>query len=223
VEQFVIDFKRHRNDWTAYLTHADELEEAGDVVRAALLRRQGELLRILRDAVLPAARSERTRTFKVVGDLPNGGGYVVRCCPKVVVLYTSLTPDGPFPHLNLQRSILRDPKRADYLPSRLREHFGFDIFNGTPQPRRVKPLRVFLRSGDNPEADDEPLPESFRDVGCLAEASAVVLEYLGRSGSAVRNWAGGLVLRKMGRRILGRVNGNGRIIDPAGRAIFDPP
>jgi hypothetical protein len=126
--------KACRDDWTAYGPAADQLEEAGDEAGARLARRQGEVLRAIVEEVTPAARSAAKRVV-VSGVLPCRSRFVCILTRKLAILRVVMPyrPSDPaafgriWEHrqtqFNLQRAIIADPGRPEYLPSRVRELF----------------------------------------------------------------------------------------------------
>lgn len=69
-----------RDDWTAYLAAADEREEAGDLQKAKVLRRQGETLRVIADHLDPATYGRGCRSQVSLVS--------VSCCDKVICTNT---------------------------------------------------------------------------------------------------------------------------------------
>jgi uncharacterized protein (TIGR02996 family) len=114
--------RARRHDWTAYLAHADYLEEQGDP-GAEKARLRAEIM----SAVMRGLRAALADPTGVVdGSLPGGGRYVVRARKRLVFLYVRTGPEGPLTQFNLCRDLVGRP---DYVPGRVRELFAPHHYN----------------------------------------------------------------------------------------------
>jgi hypothetical protein len=110
-----------RRDWASYLIAADQAEESGNDALAARLRRRGEALRTLVEAVREAAARSGRR--QVNGRLPEYGRFALLPSFKLVRLLVapdSLKGEGLYlKPLHLHRDCLASRKRPHYLVDRI--------------------------------------------------------------------------------------------------------
>jgi hypothetical protein len=115
--------KDTRDDPVAYLAAADQAEEAGDAAAATLLRRKGETLKTVLEAVRPLLVDGRRRGT-VDGTLPCGARFDARAfggCARLVANWEHRCGrPAVFTHTIDRRLHLRD---AAYLPRVVRQLF----------------------------------------------------------------------------------------------------
>lgn len=121
---------KFRRDWSAYLVIADQHDDAGDEVTARRMRREGETMRTLVEAIVPACERSPYRTLILRGDLPCELKYECRVSKleaRLVVwlwvpsdLNPALLVRRLFARLHMSRQIIAEPTRQGYLPERIR-------------------------------------------------------------------------------------------------------
>lgn len=151
----ILDIRKpkFRRDWSAYLVIADQYDDAGDEVTARRLRREGEMMRTLIEALTPACERSPYKTLVLKGELPCGCFYQAWVAKKQVTLtvwgpvrgkiplkrngITVLVDDRPsIMRLHMDRQIIACPQRSEYLPERIREIFinTAYLFESSPCP-----------------------------------------------------------------------------------------
>jgi hypothetical protein len=138
----ILDITRpkFRRDWSAYLVIADQHDDAGNDVRARVLRRQGELMRQMVERITPVCKEgPQKKTRRLVGTLPFGVSWQCNVARSQATLFVrwafQALPEGGCRRrsicLHMARDLIACEGREDYLPERIREVFeaiGFEYF-----------------------------------------------------------------------------------------------